>query len=196
MAGTSPRLAGSGRPIVNLKSHATPARRARDCPGHSRRAEAANFESFLQRAACGRMLRIRLGIAGTIPAMTTKDGTQANCVSVCAAFRFPGQPCLGGGRSGKIVGQTDLPLRGRSPLVGRPPFEDDLPRLQPQFCSFPPSPPTSPNTRRTAAIISSDRSGRDFEAARAIATAPIIAAAIVNARARSSALSVVGFSAV
>jgi AraC-like DNA-binding protein len=47
----------------------------------------------------------------------------------------------------------------------------------------PPSPPTSPNTRRTTAMISSDRSGRDFAVARAIATPPIMAAQMVNARA-------------
>src|ERR1700733_16247181 len=49
MAVLVPRLSGSARPVVNLKSHTTPARRARACPGHPRRAEAANFESFLQR---------------------------------------------------------------------------------------------------------------------------------------------------
>ena len=49
MPGTRPRLSGSAKPVVNFKSHTTPARRARACPGHPRRAEAANFESFLQR---------------------------------------------------------------------------------------------------------------------------------------------------
>src|SRR3984957_11243746 len=49
MPGTRPRLSGSANPVVNFKSHTTPARRARACPGHPRRAEAANFESFLQR---------------------------------------------------------------------------------------------------------------------------------------------------
>jgi hypothetical protein len=125
---------------------------------------------------------------GTSPG-TTRGG--------CVRLKI-GQPC---GRSRKVNANsssdksTSLCAEDRL-YQARPPFEDDLPRLQPQLRGFPPSPPTSPNTRRTAAIISSDRSGRDFEAARAIATAPIIAAAIVNERARSSALSVVGFSAV
>jgi hypothetical protein len=48
MAGLVPRLSGSARPVVNLKSHTTPARRARACPGHPRRAEAANFKGLLQ----------------------------------------------------------------------------------------------------------------------------------------------------
>jgi hypothetical protein len=44
-------------------------------------------------------------------------------------------------------------------------------------------------------MISSDRSGRDFAAARAIATPPIMAAAMVNARARASAVGIVASSA-
>ena len=49
MPGLVPRLSGSARSVVNLKSHTTPARRARACPGHPRHAEAANFKGFLQR---------------------------------------------------------------------------------------------------------------------------------------------------
>src|SRR5471030_1426980 len=49
MPGTRPRLSGSARPVVKFKSFTTLTRRARACPGHPRRAEAANFESFLQR---------------------------------------------------------------------------------------------------------------------------------------------------
>jgi hypothetical protein len=40
-------------------------------------------------AACGRMLRIRLGIAGTSPAMTSKGSAQPNYVPDSETFRFP-----------------------------------------------------------------------------------------------------------
>jgi hypothetical protein len=49
MAGLVPRLSGSARPVVKFKSFTTLTRRARACPGHPRRAEAANFESLSQR---------------------------------------------------------------------------------------------------------------------------------------------------
>jgi hypothetical protein len=45
-------------------------RHARPCAGHPRRDATASLRRFVRRTACGRMPCIRLGMAGTRPAMT------------------------------------------------------------------------------------------------------------------------------
>src|SRR5580693_7723503 len=72
MPGTRPRLSGSARPVVNLKSHTSPRVVPGLVPGiHAVRKPPTSKVSCI-RSACGRMLRIRLGIAGTSPAKTPR----------------------------------------------------------------------------------------------------------------------------
>jgi hypothetical protein len=68
-------------------------------PGiHAQKPSPTTSKVVCNGAACGRMLRIRLGMAGTSPAKTSKGSAQPNCISDSATFRFPrtALPAAGG----------------------------------------------------------------------------------------------------
>src|SRR5580692_9442382 len=69
-------------------------------PGIHAQKPSPTSEVVCSGAACGRMLRIRLGMAGTSPAMTSRGSAQPNYISDSETFHFPRTALPQGGNIG------------------------------------------------------------------------------------------------